>query len=512
MSNHIFSYHLLHRFFITLIPWLFFCSIFSCIGSLSSNFPQIPIMFYVLTFFGSLYRMILHDILKQEKATRYLMRAYIISFVLFYFFAQLLTHSYIHSWWKPTIKTSILLFILVLIWLVAHKMQENFILYEKFMNMIEGFNGLKLYKKIKGNNVLISEASQGIKYIQFQLTSIYIGMFLVLLTRQIKYFSIPVSLSFLVIAIFLLTLLCQVDVIVTKKVLYCSTLGLTIGFDVQKKQRLYVNVFLSILAVLLFCFTSDTPIFHDSENKSLLLILWKIIVDFFSRFFAPTAGQQQIDTTLSLVPIKEAFDYSKTLPQGVKSSFNIIPLITILKYSIIVLIVIAVLYFIFYPLFKKGWFAFWHEKHLYQYIMLFFHNLKVFFHNFRYHSHIESYSKVSVIKQQNAFMQKMGGLSKRNKKAHKKQREIGLLTKYFLRLIDFGNSHECVFVSSLSPLEYTTALAHVLQSSTFMRSELDQVGQLFEKALYSNQLLTKHEIRQYVDKIKNVYSSAVEYS
>ncbi|OJF76666.1 MAG: hypothetical protein BKP49_05760 [Treponema sp. CETP13] len=499
MNSRLFTTNLLHRVFIILVPWLFFAGICAGVYTLSATLTSIPNVFFIATFFGSIYRMCVHDILNQEKSDKYFLQAYSISFILFYFIAQLIYKNEIY-WWMPTKLSGAIFICLALIWGTAHRIQTGFLDYEKLLKQIEGLTGNKLYVFLKRDKALVSDANAGLKKVIETIPTMIVFLFGVLLLRLLRHSPAPLFLILVFGCFFLTSLLCFVYAKMEISALFCTSLGLHKVFNVQKSQKLFVFLFMVIILVFLFFISSDNAILNIKKGSSFFIMIWGYISAFISLFFNGTHTFTEEDSKI-LEPKMDMPDLTKTLNDPipeVSTNISVIPLFSILKFFLLGIIAVVILYFVFAPLFKKGWFMFWRDNRLFQYIKLFLQNTRIFFHNIFHHSQSEPYTKISSMKQQNAFKQKINDLSE-SKKAYKKQKEIGMLTKYFLRLIEFGNDHECPFIISFSPCEYTELLAKI-----YPNSNLELVGQLFEKALYSTKLLSKIEKDQFKISIKNV--------
>ena len=75
-------------------------------------------------------------------------------------------------------------------------------------------------------------------------------------------------------------------------------------------------------------------------------------------------------------------------------------------------------------------------------------------------------------------------------KSREKKIEIGKLTEQFLRIVDWGDERGIEYRPAWAPCEYATVLS---RSSAAAADDLARAATLFEKALYSLSILTKHE-------------------
>ena len=143
--------------------------------------------------------------------------------------------------------------------------------------------------------------------------------------------------------------------------------------------------------------------------------------------------------------------------------------------------VISIAWFFLKPFVSKHFYSFVRNTDLIGIIKRFFDNLKEFFKSF-----LRPRLKHGAVLGQHSstFMDEMNELLRKSKKSKEKRAELDRLSRVFVKLIDWGESHGIIYTKNLAPAEYT---------ALFHNKNADIAGMLFEQALYAKEPLTKEQ-------------------
>ena len=143
--------------------------------------------------------------------------------------------------------------------------------------------------------------------------------------------------------------------------------------------------------------------------------------------------------------------------------------------------IISIAWFFLKPFVSKHFYSFVRNTDLIGIIKRFFDNLKEFFKSF-----FRPRLKHGAILGQHSstFMDEMNELLRKSKKSKEKRAELDRLSRIFVKLIDWGESHGIIYTKNLAPAEYT---------ALFHNKNADIAGMLFEQALYAKEPLTKEQ-------------------
>lgn len=189
-----------------------------------------------------------------------------------------------------------------------------------------------------------------------------------------------------------------------------------------------------------------------------------------------------------------AIDFAKAFPERKR----IIPewfwdlLFGIIKWGAVGALTIGVLTFLIKPFFSAHWKQFWKEGRLLKFLRHILSELRQFL-RFAF-THTAADTPYATV-QSKKFGEDIKAFLKKAGRSKEKNAEIDRLTKHFMKLIDWGESHEIKYVQTLAPAEYT---------ALFKNEKADLVGQLFEKALYDKNILTSEEEKTFIDSIKEI--------
>ncbi|MCR5764922.1 MAG: hypothetical protein K6G09_02975, partial [Treponema sp.] len=107
------------------------------------------------------------------------------------------------------------------------------------------------------------------------------------------------------------------------------------------------------------------------------------------------------------------------------------------------------------------------------------------------------------------FKKKMNDFLKASKKSKEKKAELDRLTTVFVKLINWGSKYDIIYKKNLAPAEYTDKIIDYFRKI----EETDNIlyarkaGIIFEKALYSKDLLSIQEENDFKAAVNQIIST-----
>ena len=172
----------------------------------------------------------------------------------------------------------------------------------------------------------------------------------------------------------------------------------------------------------------------------------------------------------------------------------------IIKWAAIIGLSLALIIFFFKPFFSSHFISFWKEGRLWKFFIFIWEEIRDFF---KYLISKSEAAQPYATVQSKKFSESIKDFIKKAGRSKEKREEIDRLTKHFMRLIDWGESKGIKYSSNLAPAEYT---------SLFKNETADLAGQLFEKALYDKNVLSKEEETLFISSINTILNSEVKSS
>lgn len=267
-----------------------------------------------------------------------------------------------------------------------------------------------------------------------------------------------------------------------KKEIYYAFLGLEAIFAFRNLTLLLATALCVICLVVALALSSNYAILKPRYFSWIL------------KFFKFESHSGPVDYTIpeiqqpELPPVEEfAKIYGQT--QEESNTGLIIDLV------LIGTILILFLYFLLKPLFTSSWKGFLAGQNISQVFtkikLSFVTMLKNFLNLMKFKKNYTSTGSES-------FKDSVGEFIKASKKTKEKKAELDRLTRNFMDLIEWGESHNIKYTTNLAPAEYT---------ALFKNQNATDAGNIFEKALYSSSLITQQEETEFKNKIKTVISA-----
>lgn len=310
-----------------------------------------------------------------------------------------------------------------------------------------------------------------------------VGVLIVLITA-LNIGKVPVSnLSYIFVLIYIFSLFIHAQILNQyKKEVYYSFLGLEAIFAFRN---------LTLFLALCLCVVSLILALILSTNYALLKPSY---FSWLFKFFKFETNYGQIDYTIpemkqpELPSIEEFAQIYNQQPVEENKIGLIIDLV------IIGMIVVLFLAFLLKPLFTtslKGFFSGQNISQVFTRIKFsFIAMIKNFFNFMKFK---KDYSSTGS----EFFKESMGDFIKKSKKTKEKKAELDRLTKVFMDLIEWGESHDIRYTTNLAPAEY---------AALFKNQNATDAGNIFEKALYSSALITKDEEQDFKNKVHLIIS------
>ena len=356
---------------------------------------------------------------------------------------------------------------------------DLFILHDRFLYDCENLEGKELETFLFHNNLSAIDLTEKTKGQQAVLFGLSIAMFIIIVFGKLSEGLFNPVIIGLVIVFYLSVLLCYFMLGLFRNDVFYAFLGFK--NVVHDKKRLLRSVF------LIFLISAGAAAILSSDNP---LIKINYVQEY--KETQREKKQPQYQENVFAEPIIENPDEFFGLKEG-KPSWILEFIYSLLKYAVIVAIAGGLLYFFIRPFFTNHWRIFWAEGKLFKFFHDVWEDIKLFFH-FMFSKDSKTNEQYSTV-QSKKFRDSMMEFLKKTKHTKEKEAEIDRLTKYFIKLINWGESHKINYKPNLAPAEYT---------AMFKNENAETAGTLFEKALYDKDVLTADEEKSFITAIQNI--------
>ncbi len=353
--------------------------------------------------------------------------------------------------------------------------------YKKVCLQCADKNGKELSEDLYADNANVVDYSQ-----QKKKTVVFLTVFLCLFCAVMIVLKIVLNGASLVSRISILlyavcyALFLIIFSVFDKEIFYVF-LGFKDIFLLRRKKLFFAILILAVAILLAFPVSSDTSLFSFGA-------VIRFVHRLFSGHKAVVVHPEYTDQDLWANPFEvqgiPQFEGEDTeLP-----FWNV--LWTLFEYSLIVLVICGFAVFMFRPFFENKWKIFWQQGKLKTFFNDLWNNIKRFFADLftLQQKHSSVYSKV----EKKDFLDSIAEFLKNTKKSAEKKQELDRLTKEFMRIIEAGTIAGFTYTKNLAPLEYAKKLNLACAQ---------EAGILFEKSLYSNELLTADEEKLFIQKV-----------
>lgn len=398
-----------------------------------------------------------------------------IVFIVFYIIIVLILAAVFGQGYTPY---ALIPFLLVEYFIEAG-INDLFILHDRFLYDCENLEGKDLETFLFHNNLSAIDLTEKTKGQQAVLFGLSIAMFIIIVFGKLSEGLFNSVIIGLVIVFYLSVLLCYFMLGLFRNDVFYAFLGFK--NVVHDKKRLLRSVF------LIFLISAGAAAVLSSDNPF-------IKINYVQEYKETQREKKQphYQENVFAEPIIENPDEFFGLKEG-KPSWILEFIYSLLKYAVIVSIAGGLLYFFIRPFFTNHWRIFWAEGKLFKFFHDVWEDIKLFFH-FMFSKDSKTNEKYSTV-QSKKFHDSMMEFLKKTKHTKEKEAEIDRLTKYFIKLINWGESHKINYKQNLAPAEYT---------AMFKNENADTAGTLFEKALYDKDVLTADEEKSFITAIQNI--------
>lgn len=388
---------------------------------------------------------------------------------------------------------------LIFLYFFESSINDLFIFHDSFTYEYQGKKGKELIEFLFHNNFSALEFAKKMNSTRSFLFVMGFIQFVVLLIPNLVKLNIPIlAYVFAFIFYFSLFIIFIMIGLFNKESYYAF-----LGFDeiVENPRGLYKVVCLIFTAALFFSVAI-------ASNHALINI--------------PKIDDQIVELRENYIPPERSFDVTPpTFDMDV--DFDIIPgeskpdklagilktVYKILKIAGIICIAVGGLILFIRPFFSDAWKAFIREKRLYHFFKKVLQDFKeLIITLFSGKKDRQIYSTVSA----KNFSDSMKDFLKGTGKSREKKAELDRLTKVFMNIINWGSKRDVIYKKSLAPAEYTTLLEqYFLFNSDAVDADkysaiCKKLGEIYEKALYDKDLLTKDEEKQFTDSADLLFS------
>ncbi len=368
---------------------------------------------------------------------------------------------------------------LILEYFIEAGINDMFILHDRFLYECENLEGKDLETYLFHNNLSAIDLTEKTKGQQAVLFGLCVAMFIIIVFGKLSEGLFNPIIIALILIFYLSVLLCYFMLGLFRNDIFYAFLGFK--NIVKDRKRLFRSVF------LIFMISAGAAALISSDNP---LIKIHYVED-----YRDTQKQKQLkhyEEKVFAEPIIENPNEFLGLQEG-KPNWIIEFIYSLIKYAAIVSLAGGLIYFFIRPFFTNHWRIFWSEGRLFKFLHDVWEDIKLFFH-FMFSKDSKTIEQYSTV-QSKKFHDTMMDFLKKSKRTKEKEAEIDRLTKYFMRLIDWGESHKIKYRPNLAPAEYT---------ALFKNENAETAGSLFEKALYDKNVLNAEEEKSFITAIQNI--------
>ena len=383
-------------------------------------------------------------------------------------------------------------YVLIVILTVQYFLQvginELFIFHDLFMADCEMHDGKELEQYLFHNNLSAIDLTEKIKSQQAIMFAISIAMFIILVFGKLSDGYFTILTVALVIIFYLSVLICCFMLGVYKNDIFYAFLGFK---DYIKNRRKLFGALLLIAAV-----SCGSAVLISSDNAL-------IKIDYIQEYKEAHEAQKPVTEAPLFLDFQIEPESERQWEKDARPSWILEFIAELIKWLAITALAILGIVFFIKPFFTRHFRLFWTEGHLIKFLKDLWQELKEFFrYVFAKTPGInEQYSTV----QSKKFRDSMMEFLKKNRRSKEKVEEIDRLTKHFMRLIYWGESHNIKYRASLAPAEYTALISSSGYSGVSQKAAL--AGILFEKALYDKNVLTAEEEKDFVEAVTTVINN-----
>lgn len=488
-------YRMGHTLIAFLLPFLFLSSIISVFADFFSISPAGCAIFLAAVAFGGIAALLLHAIFKSERVSvRIRTQALVVTCILYYVAATLILDGTEPVSFLPSITKTALIAALMLQWLWSRMISTFFLSRESLLNDMEGLQGEGLYRAMREEGSYISETIEDLDKVALA-ARIGAGCLCLLILYGLTNGTHPGPLSFsLVVLFFTVYSITEFLLRLYKEEHYYASLGHINSFTLIQRKPPAAFALIGISLALAILVSSRNAIIPKSFFL-YLLSLFKGGEPSTRNTEIPEFGEREMD---SLTP-----EILKYLSENQRTFIDLSWLEDAVKYLLIAGGAVFILWFLFATFLSKYFYSFIGGGKLKNLLLTLLGTIKSLFLTI----FTAGKGNGGTIRPSANLSAREASLKKRmgKGKSKEKKKEIGKLAGTFFLLVEWGERYGVLLSSTQAPGEYTHTLSDRIQKedsvppqekSALMRN-ISMAGSLFEKALYSDTMLTNGELGDY---------------
>jgi hypothetical protein len=364
-------------------------------------------------------------------------------------------------------------------WVWSLGIERLFLDRESFIQGLGELDGTALSVAMREDGLYLSETTDGLRKIALSVTISAALLVILLLVGFLNHAepSLPTLVFF--VAFFLLVLLVYALFRIYNAELYFAGFGLRGAFSLTHRRIFFALLLLAACLTIAIIVSSDSAILPPTVFAYLLALLKRI-------------PRPDIPVNMDELPPSEPDNSGDLLHALKEADFKPIIdlgwLVNVLKIVFLAALVVGLVWFLFGPFFAREWGKFWKAGRFRRHLVSWLASLKDLF-SWMLNSGKRDKTRPPVTRSRSIFADSVKNRLRPGKSPEKK-REIGRLTRQFLRIVDWGDARGLGWRPSAAPLEYARALALAVPQ---IERDVMRAANLFEKALYAAELLEPAE-------------------
>lgn len=361
---------------------------------------------------------------------------------------------------------------------------------EKFLKQIEPWDIKTLGPNLRADSITVETLNKAIDRNRLiLLISCIIIITASFIVNRLKEKITSPTLIVLMIIFTILYFVCSAFLFAVYNVFQKNTYFAFLGFkNVISKKRIILKYSLIIISISLL-FGAIL-----SRNKTI-----------FSLYFEPAPYNQQYREPQQVE--KQNFEIEeddvkidlKDMMGQDNSNPILDKIMDFLSLILIITFAIFILFLFFRYIITDQFLSFFREHMLLNIIKEIFLKIKLFFESLFGLKKTEKETYATVNSRN--FKNHIDRFIKKAKKSSEKKQELDRLTKKFMQIISWGDKNKIKYRNTMAPAEYINQINNSLSDIDILR-----VGYIYEKSLYSNELLSEQEEKEYFDLANKVLS------
>lgn len=438
------------------------------------NMPYVNLFSFIMILISTFIYLFVFNIFDREKSKS----IFKITFIFYYVIFEALLCFFIKQY-----KLLVLLIPFSFFQYITTNVLFNSFKYHRlFMELIGDKSGKELETYLYHNNILAQDFSHQIS--KANLLSLVLSGIFFLTVFLCEYYKI-INLQILIITlVFYFSVFCCLIInLYFNNESYYANMGFV---NIIKNKRSYLKTIITIFLI------SNVFGFVLSSKSPLIKVHFKEVQK--REYIVKQKDSPLINNSFDEMELKENLE--DTFGQS-KENPLLDLIVEIIQIVLVCGLIIGILYLFIKPFFTSEWKTFWRERKLGEYLKKIFGDFVNFWKElFSSGNKKENYSKVDA----KNFRDSINSFVHRSKKSKEKKLELDRITQKFMYVIKWGEKKSIIYKKSMAPLEYCQLIIEFFKNENAddsLKKAAETVGNIFEKALYDKELLTKDEENEY---------------